>query len=163
MRENGPTGGARSRKAFARIALACAVVGGSLAGTHGASALEESADPDPAVAAGETLYTDHCAKCHGEAGAGEGQLAAWLDKPPPDLTVLARRNGGTFPFDEVLKTIDGTEEREGHAPSDMPVWGEVLQLADREATVEEVAEKLRALTLYVRSLQRAEPAAAADD
>ena len=46
---------------------------------------------------GRALYSDHCVACHGATGRGDGSLAADLDTPPPDLTGIAARNGGTFP------------------------------------------------------------------
>lgn len=37
------------------------------------------------LAQGERLYTQMCAVCHGETGAGDGPAARTLDPPPPTL------------------------------------------------------------------------------
>src|SRR5689334_12018424 len=37
-------------------------------------------------AAGQLLYVDHCAVCHGASGRGDGSLAAGLAPHPADLT-----------------------------------------------------------------------------
>ncbi len=46
--------------------------------------------PVPAFAAdldhGARLFARHCARCHGEGGAGDGVLAAGLSPPPSDWT-----------------------------------------------------------------------------
>jgi mono/diheme cytochrome c family protein len=82
-----------------------------------------------AIAADETDigkqdYDANCAVCHGPAGKGDGPYAAKLKLPMPDLTVLAKNNGGVFPSARVFSLIDGREEVQGHGPRDMPVWGE---------------------------------------
>ncbi len=40
-----------------------------------------------AVAAGEALFAERCASCHGPEGAGDGAAAASLDPKPADLSV----------------------------------------------------------------------------
>jgi hypothetical protein len=45
---------------------------------------------------------------------------------PPDLTQLARKHGGKFPFYEVIRMIDGRETVRAHGDSAMPVWGTVF-------------------------------------
>jgi len=44
-----------------------------------------------------------------------------------DLTVIAKRNGGSFPFQKIYECIDGTLELDVHGPRDMPVWGRDYQ------------------------------------
>ncbi|UCF40030.1 MAG: FTR1 family protein [Gemmatimonadota bacterium] len=39
----------------------------------------------PSLARGERLYGEYCASCHGDAGGGDGVLAASLEPPPADL------------------------------------------------------------------------------
>ena len=45
---------------------------------------------------GSTLFGTYCATCHGVSAKGDGPLAANLRKPPANLTLIARRNGGIF-------------------------------------------------------------------
>ena len=40
-----------------------------------------------------------------------------------DLTLIAKRSGGGFPFQRVYETIDGTQELDAHGPRSMPIWG----------------------------------------
>lgn len=75
------------------------------------------------VDVGKLEYEGACAVCHGLGGAGNGPMVAQLAKPVPDLTVLARNNGGVFPFDRVYQVIDGRREVTSHGSREMPVWG----------------------------------------
>ena len=47
--------------------------------------------------AGADLFAAYCATCHGKNGKGKGTVVPALKVAPPDLTLIARRNGGTFP------------------------------------------------------------------
>jgi len=86
--------------------------------------------PDLAeAAAGEALYFRYCAACHGQSLKGDGPVASGLVKKPIDLTMLATKNGGTFPFDKVAAMIDGRETPRMHGTPDMPVWGEIFAVA----------------------------------
>lgn len=42
----------------------------------------------------------------------------------PDLSVLARDNGGVFPVERLYAVIDGREAVAAHGGRDMPVWGD---------------------------------------
>jgi len=41
----------------------------------------------------------------------------------PDLTSIAKRNGGVFPVDRVMMNIDGRAMPRAHGTSEMPIWG----------------------------------------
>jgi mono/diheme cytochrome c family protein len=95
-----------------------------------AGALKSAAGPDLGeAAAGEVIYLRYCAACHGRSLAGDGPVASGLIKPPDDLTLLARKNGGEFPYDKVAATIDGRQTTRMHGTPDMPVWGEIFGVA----------------------------------
>ena len=87
-------------------------------------------DPESALEKGEISgafeYYRLCAVCHGEGGRGDGPMARVLKTPPPNLTLLAKNNGGHFPFLRVLEMIDGRSMIEAHGSRDMPIWGESL-------------------------------------
>jgi hypothetical protein len=51
---------------------------------------------------------------------GNGFLGASLKVVPPDLTVLAKNNGGVFPADRISSVIDGRTQVAIHGPRDMP-------------------------------------------
>ena len=72
---------------------------------------------------GEEEFRSHCATCHGLKAKGNGPLLDFLIKKPADLTTLAQRNNGRFPFQHVYNVIDGTQATASHGPRDMPVWG----------------------------------------
>jgi hypothetical protein len=42
------------------------------------------------VAAGQRIYAQQCAQCHGPAGRGDGEAGQALTPPPADLAVAAR-------------------------------------------------------------------------
>ena len=87
-------------------------------------------EPENAFEMGEISGADEyyrlCAVCHGEGGRGDGPMSRMLKRPPPNLTLLAKNNGGHFPFLRVLEMIDGRNMIEVHGSREMPVWGESL-------------------------------------
>jgi len=109
---------------------------------------------------GKREYDSNCAGCHGPKGKGDGAYAAYLTKTPTDLTILAKTNGGVFPYQKVYETIDGRHAVAAHGPRDMPIWG-----ADylRQAPVESVVffdpevfvrSRIWALIDYINRLQQ---------
>jgi mono/diheme cytochrome c family protein len=107
--------------------------------------------------AGSASFDLYCASCHGRSGEGNGTVARSLRTAPADLTLLARRNGGTFPRERVTASIDGSKGTAIHG-LDMPVWGptfRALEPDDREAV------RLRNVVAFVESIQRPASAAAA--
>ena len=75
------------------------------------------------VEPGYQRFIDSCAFCHGVSARGDGAAAAMLSKPPADLTLLAKNNGGKFPLNYVYSTIDGRDMLKSHGMREMPVWG----------------------------------------
>jgi len=75
----------------------------------------------PKVDLGKREFDSKCAVCHGKDGKGAGPYAEQLKRPLPDLTTMARRNGGIFPVNRTFETIEGAGK--GHGTRDMPVWG----------------------------------------
>ena len=61
----------------------------------------------PTTDLGKTEYYSKCAACHGLSGKGEGSFGEVLKVNMPDLTLIAKRNGGVFPVDRVKMAIDG--------------------------------------------------------
>lgn len=113
------------------------------------------ADPER----GRREFDSSCAVCHGVEATGDGPLRPFLIKPPPDLTKLAKRRGGTFPTRDVTEMIDGRSSvRIGsHGTREMPVWGQVyLDEAARTKLhpEESVRARIMALVDYLARLQR---------
>lgn len=113
--------------------------------------------------AGSVTYERYCASCHGIMGIGDGPVARSLLIKPADLTQLSAKNGGKFPEQRVIKTIDGRLMPQAHGSSDMPIWGQwfaiqamaegVLQ-EDLAGIEDEVAQRLTGLVEYLKVIQR---------
>lgn len=72
---------------------------------------------------GKREYEANCVVCHGPSAKGNGSYAELLKTRVPDLTVLARKNGGVFPVARVYEVIDGTQSVAAHGSREMPIWG----------------------------------------
>ena len=73
---------------------------------------------------GQKEYEARCSLCHGLDAKGDGVFSPALKVAPPDLTRLAKNNGGVFPAERISRVIDGRTEIVSHGPRDMPIWGE---------------------------------------
>ena len=73
---------------------------------------------------GKAEFQRSCASCHGIDARGKGPVGELLKIPPPDLTILARKNNGVFPANAVYAIIDGMKAVGAHGPREMPIWGE---------------------------------------
>ena len=61
----------------------------------------------------------------------DGPVASTLRTHRPDLTTLARRNGGAFPRDRVRGFIEGTgRPLAAHGTTEMPVWGPMFRASE---------------------------------
>jgi len=111
---------------------------------------------------GRLQYENSCASCHGKSGQGDGPLAAFLVTPPADLSLLVQRNGGVFPRQRVIETIDGrdTPWLGAHGSREMPIWGSVFHdRAEQAGAVGLRAERatkwrLSVLVNYLSRLQQ---------
>lgn len=106
-------------------------------------------------AAGEELYREFCATCHGVSGRGDGPVAESLKQQVPDLTLLAERNGGVFCAAQIHAVIDGRSMPRAHGTSAMPIWGwEFYRYEGEDATRRRrAAELIDQLVDYLRSIQ----------
>jgi len=112
--------------------------------------------PSPPVQqsySGSELFKTYCAACHGTSAHGDGPLAANMNKPPPDLTQFAARNGGVFPSALVAQIIDGRQPVKGHGGPDMPVWGDAFKASRLGSSEESVQARIRALVEYLERIQ----------
>jgi mono/diheme cytochrome c family protein len=105
---------------------------------------------------GEATFHRFCASCHGEGARGDGPVSAVIEIGVPDLTLIRRRAGETFPEDVLRRIIDGREAVIYHGTRYMPVWGYEFWLeegADKEAEkrVEMIIDNL---IDYIVSIQR---------
>ena len=108
---------------------------------------------------GKYEYDNSCAVCHGAKGEGDGPYAILVVPAPSNLTTLAKRNNGVFPFQRVYEFIDGRQLVQAHGPSNMPIWGDryTESLSQRQFTPGDpqawVHTRILALTEYVNRLQ----------
>lgn len=111
--------------------------------------------PDGGVEAvsGAYAYRTYCASCHGPGGKGDGPLAENLRFTPPDLSLIARRNGGEYPAETVHRIVDGRRPLPGHGGPDMPIWGDAFKNPETGFDDASVKAKIRAVVEYVRTLQ----------
>jgi mono/diheme cytochrome c family protein len=106
---------------------------------------------------GKEEYMVACAICHGETGKGEGPFAPLLNIQTPNLTSIAAKNDGVFPFLDVLMVVDGRTGVRAHGDSAMPIWGERFKASAADAGLYgselEVRGRLLALVTYIESIQ----------
>ncbi len=104
---------------------------------------------------GKETYVRYCGACHGPDGKGDGVAGTFMRPKPIDLTQIAKKNKGEFPFMRVMETIDGRRTVRAHGDPQMPVWGEILkdQASSPMARENEVRGKVMTITDYIRSIQ----------
>jgi mono/diheme cytochrome c family protein len=102
---------------------------------------------------GPELYTAYCASCHGKDGKGDGPAGKALKTSPPDLTGIAERNGGVFPFVLVQRIISGEEQSSmAHGTREMPVWGPLFSEVSWDQDLGRV--RIYSLTKYLEEIQK---------
>jgi Cytochrome c len=102
---------------------------------------------------GPTLYVTYCAVCHGSNGEGHGPMEPILSVQIPNLTEIAKRNGGVFPLKRVQRIIAGEKESGlGHGTRKMPIWGPIFS----QVTTDQDFGKVRIYNLakYLESIQK---------
>jgi mono/diheme cytochrome c family protein len=132
-----------------RLPVVALVVAVALIVTKSALAAEGEIPPT-VVEEGHRTYLNLCASCHGKSGKGDGSMVPELVHKPIDLTQIARKNNGNFPFWHVYQTIDGRRIPRAHGGPEMPLWGgrSVMfyhSIANREWIL--------AVTFYLESIQ----------
>ncbi len=112
----------------------------------------------PKVDLGKREFESKCAVCHGVDGKGSGPFADQLKSRLPDLTLLARSNGGPFPAARIYEVIEGAGK--GHGTRAMPVWGVEYTVQAAEALPDLpynqavfVRTRITALLEYINQLQ----------
>lgn len=105
---------------------------------------------------GKIEFQSSCSSCHGLLGRGDGKMATGLVPPPPDLTMLSARNGGTFPLQLIKQVIDGRDAKanDPHGSREMPVWGDVYRTDDGQPQDLNVRNRIEYLLAYLQDIQR---------
>jgi mono/diheme cytochrome c family protein len=105
---------------------------------------------------GKSDYEENCAPCHGKDGRGHGDALNVFPVNPPDLTQLAKKNGGKFPTEQVYNSIDGRAGIPSHSRFDMPFWGVEFQQSGKEFTPESEAKakaRISNIVAYLETIQ----------
>ena len=122
--------------------------------------------PGPAIAEmdsiGKLEFQKNCAACHGMDGTGNNApFMEFLKKSPPDLTMIAKRNGGTYPYKQVFSMIQDPARTRAHGSADMPVWGDRygMEVNEKYGSLDpryakEVEARILELVFYLASIQK---------
>jgi mono/diheme cytochrome c family protein len=151
----------RNTVIFAAILLACPLVPpvAVRAAAQSQSATAQSNTqagqehiPPNFVPSGKEMFKEYCAACHGLDAKGHGPARAALKIPAADLTTLAKRHGGEFPYDLVTNVLRFGPGVAAHGSSDMPTWGGIFRYMDNynQAAVQ---KRIKNLCDYLASLQ----------
>lgn len=100
-----------------RSLIAAALIGLGLLAVTGVASAQVRADM------GRLEYEANCVACHGVGGKGDGYYTKVINVKVPDITAIAKRNGGVFPVEKVMMLIDGREVPPAHGVRQMPIWG----------------------------------------
>ena len=124
--------------------------GGSAAQSKSAASQDQI--PPHFVPSGKEMFKQYCAACHGLDAKGHGPARAALRIPAADLSTLAKRHGGEFPYDLVTNVLRFGPGVAAHGSSDMPTWGGIFQYMDNynQAVVQ---KRIKNLCDYLVSLQ----------
>ncbi len=119
----------------------------------GQSVPDNSQLPSNYVPSGKVMFKEYCAACHGLDAKGHGPVAHMLKLPPADLTSLANRHGGKFPYEYVSGVLRfGTAATILHGSKEMPTWGPIFEPYD-EHNERAVQQRIKNLCDYLASLQ----------
>ena len=109
--------------------------------------------PSNYVPSGQIMFKQYCGACHGSDAKGRGPLASTLKVPPADLTTLAKRHEGKFPYEYVSGVLRfGTGPTILHGSAEMPTWGPIFQYLDKN-NERAVQQRIKNLCNYLASLQ----------
>ena len=107
---------------------------------------------------GQELYGQLCAACHGPEGKGDGPAVPALNKPVPDLSMLAKDARGPLSHEEIENFIANRSRQAHGGVVEMPLWEREFQYvradwsgtkhtAYARARIHELAEYVEELTL----------------
>ena len=134
------------------ILLCTLLVAAGTAAAQARPTIDQEQLPPNAVPTGKAMFKQYCAACHGLDAKGHGPARAALKVPAADLTTLAKRHGGKFPYDYVTNILRFGPGVAAHGSSDMPTWGALFQYMDNYNETS-VQKRIKNLTTYLATLQ----------
>ena len=132
------------------IPLALSLAALCAAGAIGTRAQDQNQLPPDYVPSGAAIYTQYCASCHGTDAKGNGPIKQVLRKPAPDLTTLAKRHGGKFPYAYVVGVLRFSPGISSHGSGDMPMWGPLFEYYYNQKSAQ---QRIRNLCDFLAALQ----------
>lgn len=135
------------------LCLLLVVFGAAAQENSGPARDDKSQLPPSYVPSGKVMFKQYCASCHGADAKGRGPATPTLNTRVPDLTTLAKRHDGKFPYDYVESVLRFGPGYVAHGSPEMPVWGPIFQYLENynEAAVR---QRIRNLCQYLESLQQ---------
>lgn len=114
---------------------------------------DKSQLPANYVPSGKSMFKQYCAACHGADAKGRGPATPTLNMRVPDLTTLAKRHDGKFPYEYVESVLRFGPGFAAHGSAEMPVWGPIFQYLENynEAAVR---RRIKNLCDYLESIQQ---------
>jgi len=134
---------------FSRVMLPVALV--ILCGAAKAQPIDDTLPPTY-VPSGEQMFKQYCAVCHGSDAKGDGPMAPLLRTPPPNLTTLAQRHMGKFPYEYVKSVLEFGRAPLSHGTSEMPTWGPLFRHNDKQ-NERVVQQRIKNLCDFLASIQ----------
>lgn len=132
------------------IPLALSLVALCAASAIGTRAQDQNQLPPDYVPSGAAIYIQYCASCHGTEAKGNGPVKKALRKPAPDLTTLAKRHGGKFPYAYVAGVLRFSPGISSHGSGDMPMWGPLFEYYYNQNSAQ---QRIRNLCDFLAALQ----------
>jgi mono/diheme cytochrome c family protein len=137
------------------FALYCLVFASVVANAQETAATPSNSESLIYSLKGPDLFQAYCAVCHGVSGKGDGPAASTLKAKVPDLTLLAKRNGGRFSSSLVREFIAGDKVVASHGSREMPIWGPIFHCVEEDRDFGNV--RLENLVKYLKSIQAVTP------
>ena len=135
-----------------RIVLLSILLLAISAAAHANPAPDDNRLPTNYVPSGEQMFKQYCAACHGANAKGNGPVRAALKIPAANLTTLAKRHGGDFPYEYVTGVLRFGPGVSSHGSADMPTWGPIFEYFDNH-NQSSVQQRIKNLCDYLASLQ----------
>jgi mono/diheme cytochrome c family protein len=136
---------------WAMVALLLVPIVYSVAAS-GEPVVDRSQLPPTYIPPGDQMFRQFCATCHGADGKGHGPLSYSLKTPPADLTTLAKRHGGKFPYSYVSDVLLFGTKVPPHGSQEMPTWGPLFRYLDKPSEAA-VRQRIKNISNYLATLQ----------